>query len=124
MNNIPFMGRERYGAGAAAIKPQRTGARWLKAVPCSCSVASDQNQDNLLSQPSTLSLMLLNARSALNKVQLIRDLILDEIADLACITETWVGAEAGVALSLICPTRYSVQQQGKLEGRGGGVAII
>ena len=46
-----------------------------------------QHQGSKTSQPSTLKLVLLNARSVSNKSQMIYDLILEEDADLACITE-------------------------------------
>ena len=62
-----------------------------------------------ISQPSTLKLMLLNARSVSNKSQIIQDLILEEDADLACITETWMGGEGGVPLTLACRPGYAVQ---------------
>ena len=45
----------------------------------------------------------MNARSVQNKTALIHDVILDEGADLACITETWVGEEGGVPLSQLSP---------------------
>ena len=57
--------------------------------------------------------MLLNTRSVKNKTQLVQ--ILDEGADLACITKTLVSAEGSVALSLMCPPGYSIQYQGRLE---------
>ena len=68
--------------------------------------------------------MLLNARSAPNKAQVIHDLILEEDADLACITETWIGGEGGPPLALICPPGYAVQHQGRLEGRGGELPLF
>ena len=67
----------------------------------------------------------MNARSASNKFQLIwNNLILEEDADLACITETWMGGEGGVSLTLACPPSYAVQHQGRLEGQVRGVAIV
>ena len=58
------------------------------------------------------------------KTALIHDIILDEGADLACITETWVGEESGVPLSQLCLPGYLVQHQCRSEGWGGGVAIV
>ena len=54
---------------------------------------------------------------------MIHNLILEEDADLACITEMWIGGEGRPPLSLVCPPGYAVQHQGRLEGRGG-VAIV
>ena len=68
--------------------------------------------------------MLMNARLVQNKTALIHDVILDEGADLACITETWVGEEGGVPLSQLCPPGYSVQHQCRSEGQGGRVASV
>ena len=53
----------------------------------------------------------LNARSVQNKISLIHDLIVDDGADLVCITETWVGELGGVTLTQLCPPGYSVQHQ-------------
>ena len=102
---------------------QRTENRCLKAVHCSDIVTNCQNRGSQPSWPSTLNLVLLNARSVSNKSQLIQDLILEEDADLPCITETWMGGEGGVPLTLSCPPDYAVQHQGRLEGQGG-VAIV
>ncbi|KAF7236814.1 Extracellular calcium-sensing receptor [Varanus komodoensis] len=44
-----------------------------------------------------------------NKSSLIHDLIVDEGADLACITETWEGEGGEVSLSQLCPPGYLVQ---------------
>uniref|UniRef100_A0A2D4IEU1 Endonuclease/exonuclease/phosphatase domain-containing protein n=1 Tax=Micrurus lemniscatus lemniscatus TaxID=129467 RepID=A0A2D4IEU1_MICLE len=68
--------------------------------------------------------MLFNARSVVNKAPLVRDLILDEGDELACITETWLGQEGGVPLSEMCPDGFQILHQPRLQGRGGGVAII
>ena len=112
-------GRGRYGVGSVPARVRRTRDRCLKAVPCSETETSPQHRGSQTSQPSTLRLVLLNARSVSNKVQVIQDLILEEDTDLACITETWIGGEGGPPLALICPPGYAVQHQGRLEGRGG-----
>lgn len=39
---------------------------------------------------------------------------MNEQADLACITEVWLGEEDGVALSELCPSSFKVQQQQQL----------
>ena len=72
---------------------------------------------------NTLSFILLNARSALNEAQLIQELILDETADLACVTETLVGAEGGVIFFNL-PTWIFHPTSGETGGAEGGVAII
>ena len=95
--NIPvIMGRGRYGVGTVSTHVRRTMSRCLMAVHCSETVPNPQYQGSQPSQPSTLKLVLLNARSVSNKTQLIHDLILEEDADLACITETWIGREGGL----------------------------
>ncbi|KAF7245196.1 Receptor-type tyrosine-protein phosphatase mu [Varanus komodoensis] len=74
----------------------------------------------LVNCPSGLTVLLLNARSV-HKSSLNHDLIVDEGANLAYITKTWAG---DVSLSQLCPPGYLVQQQPRLEGRGGGVALV
>ena len=54
---------------------------------------------------------------------MIHDLILEEDADLACITETWIGGEGDPPLALVSLTGYAIQHQGRLEGQGG-VSIV
>ena len=112
-------GRGRYGVAPVPTRVRRTRDRCLKAVHCSEPGATPQYRGSQISHPSTLRLVLLNARSVANKAQVIYDLILEEDADLACITETWIGGEGGPPLALICPPGYAVQHQGRLEGRGG-----
>ena len=117
--NIPvIMGRGSYGVGAVPACVRRTMNRCLTAVHCSETVTNPHYRGSQPSQPSTLTLVLLNARSVSNKTQVIHDLILEEDADLACITETWINGEGGPPLALICPPGYAVQHQGRLEGWG------
>ena len=87
--------------------------RYLKAVHCSGPVTTCQTRGSWLSHTSTLKLVLLNARSVSNKSKLIYNLILEEDADLASITETWLGSDGGIPLSLACPPGYAVQHQGR-----------
>ena len=114
------MSRGRYGVGKALSRSRRTVNRCLKAVHCSGAVTTCQARGSQLSRPSTLTLI---ARSVANKAQLIQDLILEKDADLACITETWMGSEGGVPLSLARPPGYAMQHQGRLEGRGGELPL-
>ncbi|KAM3855847.1 uncharacterized protein M6D78_000899 [Vipera latastei] len=74
--------------------------------------------------PPMLRLVYLNARSVANKAHLVRDLVESEHADLACITETWLGPEGGVPLVDLCPPGFQVLHQPRTHGRGGGVAVI
>ena len=115
--SLASLGRD--GVGSVPARVRRTRVRCLKAVPCSETETSLQYRGSRTSLPSTLRLVLLNARSVSNKAQVIQDLILEEDTDLACITETWIGGEGGPPLALICPPGYAVQHQGRLEGRGG-----
>ena len=117
-------GRGRYGGGTVPTYVRRIENKCLKAVHCSDIVTNCQNRGRQPSWPSTLNLVPLNARSVSNKSQLIQDLILEEDADLACITETWMGGEGGVPLTLSCPPGYTVQHQGRLEGRGGELPLF
>ena len=50
-------------------------------------------------------------------------MILEEDADLTYITDTSMGREGGVSLTLTCPPDYAVQDQGRPEGQGG-VAVV
>lgn len=69
-------------------------------------------------------LLLLNARSVNHKAPLICDLISEEQADLACVTETWLDLEGGIPLSEVCLAEFRVWHQPRLQGRGGGIAIV
>ena len=91
LNIWVVMGRGRYGTGRAPTHVRRTVSRCLKAVHCSGTLTNHQDRGSQISWPSTLKLVLLNARFVSNKFQIIYDLILEEDADLECITETWMG---------------------------------
>ncbi|KAF7235017.1 C-type lectin domain family 2 member D, partial [Varanus komodoensis] len=93
------------------------------SYPHNNNPVSQRVPGSLVSHPLGLTVLLLNARSVNNKSALIHDLIVDEGADLACITETWAGG-GDVALSQVCPPGYLVQHCSRLEGRGGGVALV
>ena len=86
------------------------------AGPCASPSSNLENCGSHVSQLSGLQLLLLNARSAQNKISLIHDLIMAEEADLACVNETWVGEQGGVGLTQLCPPGYLVQHQGRLAG--------
>ena len=95
LNISVITGRGRYGVGIAPTHVRRMVNRCLKAVHCSETVAKRQYRGSQINSPSTLKLVLLNARSVSNKSQIIYDLILEEDADLACITEAWIGRDRG-----------------------------
>lgn len=56
-------------------------------------------------------LLVVNARPACNKGTLIHDFIAEVTADLACITDTWMGQEVGIPLSETCPAGFPMQHQ-------------
>lgn len=76
--------------------------------------------DGRLSRPRAVGCCLVNARSVCNKATLIHDLILEEKADLACITETWMGQEGGVPFTDICPASFQVWHQLRPQEWGRG----
>ncbi|XP_061464713.1 uncharacterized protein LOC133376492 [Rhineura floridana] len=117
-------GNGRYGAVSRTCQLRGTRPRQLVAVTCSGPPHTHRIAGSSISQPSDLQLLLFNARSINNKTSLIHDLIVDEAADLACITETWVSDLGGINLSQLCPPGYSVQHLGRSEGRGGGIAVV
>ena len=68
-------------------------------------------------------MLLLNARPLKGKTSGIQDLILEEQADLACTTETWLDEAGGVGPSQHCLPGFSVQQQQARPGEWG-VAVV
>ena len=122
--NIPVTtGRGQYGVGSVPTRARRVTNRCLKAVRCSEMETNPQYRGSQTSLPSTLRLVLLNARSVSNKTQLIYDLILDENADLACITETWIGREGGPPSSHL-PARLCCPTPGQTRGTGGSSYLL
>ncbi|XP_061476577.1 uncharacterized protein LOC133381454 [Rhineura floridana] len=117
-------GRGRYDAVWRTCQVRGTRPRQLTAVLRSGPPHTHRFVGCPISQLSDLRMLLLNARSVHNQISLIHDLIVDEAADLACITQTWVGEQGGVSLSQLCPPGYLVQHQGRSEGQGGGVAVV
>lgn len=67
---------------------RRHGERQWGAVPMSNHIRNQWVPGNHTTQPLTLKLMLFNARSVKNKTNLMRDLITNKHAGLACIRET------------------------------------
>ena len=99
--------------------PRRREVRYLTSIPTSSPTSNQMVSGDHISKPLSHTVLLMNARSVQNKTALIHDVILDEGADLACITETWVGEEGGVPLSQLCLPGYSVQHQCHSEGWEG-----
>lgn len=62
-----------------------------------------------------------NARSILNKVDVIESIILEHEPDIVVITETWLHKD--VLDSEVTPPNYTIVRKDR-EGRGGGVAIM
>lgn len=76
---------------------RRHGKRHLTAVPMSTHPRNHWVPGSYAVQPLTLKLLIPNARSVNNKAissVIFADLlIMDQIADLACITGTWLGVK-------------------------------
>jgi hypothetical protein len=77
-------------------------------------------------QPSqTAKLCLLNARSIVNKIEALNELVLDGQPDILAITETWLTPKNGDhELAACCPSGFSGVHQPRASRRGGGVAAI
>lgn len=77
---------------------QRREYRHWHALPLPSQRAFSYHVDNQVG----LKEMLINATYVRNKPKFIHDLILHKHADLACLTETWLGKVEGVSM----PTRF------------------
>ncbi|EFX61861.1 hypothetical protein DAPPUDRAFT_68577, partial [Daphnia pulex] len=77
-------------------------------------------------QPSlTAKLCLLNARSIVNKIEALNELVSDARPDILAITETWLTPTNGDhELAACCPSGFSAVHQPRASRRGGGVAVI
>ncbi|XP_062827975.1 uncharacterized protein LOC134296596 [Anolis carolinensis] len=71
-----------------------------------------------------LSLLLFNARSIVNKTATLSDFILNQAADLVCITETWIREGDNIPSHELTPPGFQIFQQPRSGGQGGGVAIL
>ena len=92
-----------------------------------------QNSDNLIhikcvedkKRDKSFLIGYINAQSVVNKVEDIKDLVVDKHLDLMCISETWLkdrGSES-VLINLAPPT-YKVKSYPRLNRVGGGIAFI
>uniref|UniRef100_A0A2D4LBZ5 Endonuclease/exonuclease/phosphatase domain-containing protein n=1 Tax=Micrurus spixii TaxID=129469 RepID=A0A2D4LBZ5_9SAUR len=110
-NILVVIGRGRYGGSHGAGHFRGTRTCCIKAITCSSPLDSSPMPGDGVAQGPGLRLLLLNARSFVNKAPLVWDLILDEEADLTCITETWLGQDGGVPLSEMCPDGFQIMHQ-------------
>ena len=81
---------------------------------------------NLLTQKpkGIISLSHINARSVCNKSSELKTYITERSIDLCTITETWLRPDDQVSLAAITPSGYRALSKPRLEGRGGGIALI
>ena len=66
----------------------------------------------------------LNAQSVCNKSVAIRDLIIDQSIDILCLNETWLNENFTPIIQSLVPDTHKLFQNPRLQGRGGGVAVI
>ena len=71
-----------------------------------------------------ISLSHINARSVCNKSLELQTYITDRSIDLCAITENWLRPDDWVSVADITPHRYKALSKARLEGRGGGIALI
>ena len=71
-----------------------------------------------------ISLSHINARSVCNKSLELQNYIIERSIDLCAITETWLRPDDQVSLADITPPRYKALSKPRLEGKGGGIALI
>lgn len=72
---------------------------------------------------TTISCFVWNAQSLVNKVDEVIQLLLDNHADVVCITETWLSNENSVTTYAIKESGYEIDHVYRNK-RGGGVAIL
>ncbi|XP_053148482.1 uncharacterized protein LOC128343440 [Hemicordylus capensis] len=122
---IPLVaGRGKYSGGSWTGCHREKWSRQLRPVHFSSSSPNPETSGSSENTPSRIRMLLLNAKSVNAKTSLIHNLIVDERADLVCVTETWVDELGGVGLSQLCPPGFLSVQQPRLASQGGGVAVI
>ena len=109
-------GRGRCGDDRAKCHCRERRHRYITSILPSSHPANLGNLENEPRHPQNLSLLLRNARSVKNKTNVSYDLLLDEEADLACFTETWLGDDSGPTWAQALPARCCVREQGRESG--------
>ena len=72
-----------------------------------------------------IRLATINARSAVHKSSLVRDVIISNQLDILVVTETWFRPDMPSAiLNDAAPDNYSIIHEFRSSGRGGGIAVI
>ena len=107
-----------------------TISRRLKDTP-TCIQKQTSRQENLIypnlqtwKPKGIISLSHINARSVCNKSLELQTYITWRSIDLCAITETWLRPDDQVSLAAITPSGYKALSKPRLEGRGGGIALI
>ena len=105
-------------------------ARRLKDIPI-CIQSQTPRQENLIypdlqtwKPKGIISLSHINARSVCNKSLELQTYITEGSIDLCAITEIWLRPDDQVILAAITPAGYKALSKPRLEGRGGGIALI
>ena len=105
-------------------------SRRLKDTP-TCIQNQTPRQGNLIypnlqtqKPKGIISLSHINARSVCNKSLELQIYITERSIDLCAITETWLKPDNQVSLADITPSGYKALSKPRLEGRGGGIALI
>lgn len=94
------------------------------AVALFGSPSSQHDVSNHINNPPSYEIRLLNGGFVPGKTAANQDLIVDERADVACVTETWLGKGRGVNLSRLCPLGYLLIYQLRYYRQGNGVSAL
>jgi len=76
------------------------------------------------SDPTPVTMALINARSLANKTFILNDLFLSQEIDFLFVTETWLNAGEMTSLSELSPPGCSFFSTPRSVGRGGGLAVV
>lgn len=69
-------------------------------------------------------LCVINAQSARNKTDLIKDYLIEKDCHMCAITETWFNEKDNFVIQNVTPKNYSIKFRNREHKRGGGVALI